>query len=307
MIAAFNRALLDLDGIRASNPLPAIVGANVKLRRAGNEWKACCPFHEDRSPSFTIFNGGVRFHCFGCGASGDVMDYLQRLHGVGLPEAAAMLEGGTVPTVAIRQLPPEPERDTAAEAVSIWRSAVAAPGTPVEAYLRGRGLHLSIPASIRFSRLRYGTRGDVHPCLVALVTSVENKAVGIQRTYLTEDGRKADVPTVKLSLGRIRGAAIRLAPAAAELVVTGGLEDGLTLLEQLGRAVWAVTGEGNMASLELPKVVRSVVIAADNDASGEAHAQRAAEAFVLDDRGARIIRPEPGFKDFNSQLQGVRA
>ena len=79
---------LDLDAIRAAHPLPGVVGAVVKLHRAGNEWKACCPFHADRSPSFTIYSGGTRYQCFGCGASGDVFDFLQRLHGVGLREAA---------------------------------------------------------------------------------------------------------------------------------------------------------------------------------------------------------------------------
>src|SRR5665213_4123092 len=103
-------ALLDLDALRSSHPLPAIVGASIKLHRAGNEWKACCPFHADRSPSFTIFDGGVRFHCFGCGAGGDVLDYVQRLHNVNLPEAAAMLQGERLPVVDHRPLPPEPDR-----------------------------------------------------------------------------------------------------------------------------------------------------------------------------------------------------
>ncbi|MEO6248907.1 MAG: CHC2 zinc finger domain-containing protein [Sphingomicrobium sp.] len=94
--------LLDLAAIRASHPLPAIVAASVKLIRAGNEWKTCCPFHEDRSPSLTIFDGGQRYHCFGCGASGDVLDWMQRLHSVGLKEAAAMLDGGQVPVVVHR-------------------------------------------------------------------------------------------------------------------------------------------------------------------------------------------------------------
>lgn len=303
-----NRQLLDLDAIRSNHPLPKIVGASVKLQRAGGEWKACCPFHADKSPSFTIFSGGMRFHCFGCGAGGDVLDYLQRLHGVNLPEAAAMLDGGCVPTVEVRQLPPESERDTTAEAIAVWRSTAPAPGTPVEAYLRGRGLHLPIPPSIRFARAKLGRR-EAMPCLVALVASAENKAVGIQRTFLTEDGRKADLPDgrVKFSLGRIRGAAIRLTPCAAELVVTGGVEDGLTLLQELGQAVWVAAGEGNLASMLLPPGVHTVTIGADGDESGERFARAAAEAFALEGRTARIIRPEPPHKDFNAQLTGGRA
>jgi DNA primase len=300
--------MIDLKAIRSSHPLPAIVGASLKLQRAGREFKACCPFHEDRSPSFTIFDGGARWHCFGCNLGGDVLDYLQRLHGVNLPEAAAMLDGGRVPVVAVRSLPPEPERDTTADALAIWRNASPAQGTPVETYLRGRGLNLPIPASIRFTRIPLGLR-DPMPCLVALATSVENRAVGIQRTYLKDDGCKADLPNgrVKFSLGRLRGAAIRLAPAAAELVVTGGVEDALTLQQELGRPVWAAAGEGNMASLMLPPVVTSVVVGADGDESGERFAQAAAEAFSLEGRTARIIRPAPPHKDFNAQLMGGRA
>lgn len=301
-------ALLDLAAIRAAHPLPSVVGASVKLRRAGRELVGCCPLHDDRSPSFTIFDGGARWHCFGCNLGGDVLDYLQRLHGVRLPEAAAMLDGGHLPTVPVRSLPPEPERDTTAEAVSIWRAASPAPGTPAEAYLRRRGLNLPIPASIRFARLPLGRRAPM-PCLVALATSAENRAVGIQRTFLTEEGCKADLPEgrVKFSLGRLRGAAVRLAPVAAELVVTGGLEDGLTLQQELGRPVWVAAGEGNMASMVLPAIVRSVVVGADGDATGERFARAAAEAFALEGRAARIIRPTPPHKDFNAQLTGGRA
>lgn len=298
--------LLDLSAIRARHPLPAIVGASVKLHRAGNEWKACCPLHADRSPSFTIYEGGERFHCFGCGAGGDVLDYLQRAHDVGLHEAVAMLEGGNLPVVFQPTLPPEQLRDTTAEAVTIWRAAGPIGGTPAEAYLRGRGLDLRLPESLRFARLRYGSKSL--PCLVALIANSENKIGGIQRTFVREDSSgKADVPAPKLSLGRIAGGAIRLAPAAAELVVTGGVEDGLTLLMDLGRAVWAATGEGNMANMVLPHGVRSVVIGADGDDSGELHAKRAADAFALQGRSVRIISPMPGFKDFNDELRGVSA
>ena len=300
--------LLDLAAIRSNNPIQSAIGASVKLVRVGGELKGCCPFHDDRSPSFTIFDGGQRFHCFGCNVGGDVLDFLQLTHGVTLREAAAMLDGGQVPMVVRRPPPIERDRDTTSEAVSIWRNAVPAAGTAVEAYLRGRGLHLRIPECIRFSQLRYGPGGDLYPVLVALLAGADNEVAGIQRTYLKADGSgKADVPKPKLSLGRIRGAAIRLAPAAGELIVTGGLEDGLTLQQELGRAVWAAAGEGNMASMVLPPGVRRVVIGADADASGEEHAKRAMTAFSLDGLTVRVLKPAAGFKDFNAELQGVAA
>lgn len=66
-----------------------------KLTRNGQEFETCCPFHAEDTPSFTIFIGqdGVeRFHCFGCGRKGDVLDFLQEVKGVDLPEAIRILD-----------------------------------------------------------------------------------------------------------------------------------------------------------------------------------------------------------------------
>ena len=57
--------MIDIDAIRCDNPLPDVAARIVDLRPAGKEWVACCPFHSDRSPSFTIFDDGRRFQCFG--------------------------------------------------------------------------------------------------------------------------------------------------------------------------------------------------------------------------------------------------
>jgi DNA primase len=281
----------------------------VTLRKAGNEWKGCCPFHDDRSPSFTIFEAGERFHCFGCGVSGDVLDYVRMTHGVSLPEAAALLEEG-VPSpdkATPKKTPAAPKRDTVSVAAAIWRSSGPINGTPAEAYLRGRGLELQLPQTLRFSKLRYGSHGLL-PCLVALVTTADNKVGGIQRTFLREDGKgKAAVPSPKLSLGKLSGGAIRLAPAGPELLVTGGVEDGLSLQQGVGLPTWAAAGEGNIGNMVLPDVVSRVTIGADRDASGEAHAKRAAATFSQQGLEVRIMRPCIGFKDFNDELRGVSA
>ncbi|WP_416065328.1 VapE domain-containing protein [Rhizobium sp. ZK1] len=67
-----------------------------RLTRNGQELSACCPFHTEDTPSFTIFAGqdGVeRFHCFGCGRKGDVLDFVQEVRGVDLAEAIRILGG----------------------------------------------------------------------------------------------------------------------------------------------------------------------------------------------------------------------
>lgn len=298
--------LLDLDSLRRANPLPAIVGASMKLVKAGNEWKACCPFHLDGSPSFTIFDGGLRFHCFGCGASGDVLDYLQRAHRVGLRQAAEMLGGGTLARIPFVPPVENDKSDSVEAARRIWRNAAPIAGTPAAGYLERRGVVMEPPPTFRFARLRH-PEGGSHPCMVALVTSLAGRLAGIQRTYLTPDGHKAQVRSAKLSLGRVAGGAIRLAPAAPELVVTEGAEDGLTLLQELRRPVWVAAGASMLPAMQFPAVVQSVVIGADGDAAGEGAATKAAKAFSGRGLAVRIMRPMSGCKDFNDQLRAGTA
>jgi hypothetical protein len=70
----------------------------VSLEKDGREWIACCPFHEERTPSFTVFRGkdGVeRFNCFGCAAKGDVIDFVRKLKLCDVGEACRILGGSS--------------------------------------------------------------------------------------------------------------------------------------------------------------------------------------------------------------------
>lgn len=299
-------ALVDTAMIAAANPLPDIVGAVVTLQSTGNEWRGCCPFHKDGSPSLYIYKGGRRWYCFGCSKGGDVIDFVRELHQVDFRSAASMLAAGDMPAVS---LPPidRPERskeDRVEEARAIWRASSSATGTLVETYLKSRGLDLPIPETIRFASLTYGKRGPQHPCLVAAIVGADNRLCGIQRTYLAADGLgKANVAKPKLSLGRISGGAIRLAPAANELAVCEGLEDGLTVQQEHGRAVWVAAGAGNMHKMAFPALVSRVVIGGDADEAGRKGAEAARKAFVARHMAARVIFPA-GAKDFNAELMG---
>lgn len=302
--------MIDTQAIRTSNPLPSIVAARVNLQRAGSEWKGCCPFHADRSPSFTIFAGGERFYCFGCGASGDVLDFVQRAHGVSLPEAARMLGAGdclkqsAILAPAIQRVD---KRDSQGAALAIWNRTVEAAGTPAEAYLRFRGINPPMPQDIRFQRLPCDNLGPL-PCLVAAVRNVAGDVTGVQRIWLAHNGMgKADLAKPKRSLGNIKGGAIRLGDLDGSGVVTvcEGPEDGLSLLEMLGGPVWVAAGASFLPAMQFPPEVRSVVIGADNDPPGRSNAQAAALAFASRGLSARIIRPLDGFKDWNDELRGA--
>ncbi|MCK9540849.1 MAG: CHC2 zinc finger domain-containing protein [Novosphingobium sp.] len=303
--------LFDLDAIRRDNPLPDVAARIVSLKAAGGEWKACCPFHADRSPSFTIFDGGRRFKCFGCGLSGDVLDFVQRAHGVNLPEAARMLGAGEVPKIALPCVPLA-NADAAASRVrviSIWESTVPAAGSLAESYLGFRGIVPPFPPDIRFARLSCGSRGQM-PCLVAAVRDVAGDVTGIQRIFLRDDGLgKADMPKPKLSLGAVKGGAIRLGDldGSDSVTVCEGPEDGLSLLAMEAGPVWAAAGATFLPHMQFPPEVRSIVIGADNDPAGAQAADNAAHAFAERGLTVRIIRPLPGFKDFNDELKGVRA
>lgn len=280
----------------------AAAKAGVKLQRAGRELKGCCPFHPDKSPSFTIYADDRRFQCFGCGAEGDVLDFVQRAYGVKLLPAIEMLDGGALRELEQQRVVATPKADWSKAALSIWEGATAIQGTPAETYLRSRGITMALPHTLRFARLRYPQEQARRPALVAAVCTPDGDLTGIQRTFLTEEGRKALVPEVKLSLGRVAGGAIQLGAPVASLVVTEGLEDGLTLAQALGRSVWVSAGTSMLPRMELAEVTRAVVIGADGDAPGETAANKAAHAFAAAGRKVRIMRPATGFKDFNAEL-----
>lgn len=302
-------SLLDLEAIKREHSLPAVVGGMTELKRAGHEWKACCPLHREKTPSFTIYDEGERWYCFGCGKGGDVLDFVREANNVGLRDAAAMLAGGDMPRLAVEPLPVrEGGESRLSEARAIWRSSVPAKGTLAETYLRHRGIDIEIPPTIRFACLPYGKQGSELPVLVAAIAGPDDRLSGVQRTYLASDGRgKADVPKPKLSLGRLSGGAIRLTPAATSLVVCEGLEDALTLLQELGVSVWCAAGSSNMPKMQFPPLVRQVAIGADGDAAGRAAANKAGAEFCGRGLSVRTFFPTGPFKDFNAEIQGVRA
>src|ERR1700679_1300284 len=89
-----------LEEIRARLPLSEVVGKKLRLTRAGREYKGCCPFHNEKSPSFYVNDDKQFFHCFGCGAHGDIIGFTMRHDRLSFPEAVdqvAALAGLEVP------------------------------------------------------------------------------------------------------------------------------------------------------------------------------------------------------------------
>ncbi|MFF2390030.1 DNA primase [Agromyces sp. NPDC058104] len=84
----------DVDEVKARTNIADIIGDHVSLKSAGvGSLKGLCPFHDERSPSFNVRPGVGYYHCFGCGESGDVYTFLQRMDHVSFTEAVERLAG----------------------------------------------------------------------------------------------------------------------------------------------------------------------------------------------------------------------
>jgi DNA primase len=88
-MALYSQESLDL--LRAKIDLPDLIGSYVQLKRSGASYKALCPFHEEKTPSFQIQAGDDHYHCFGCGAHGDAIAFLMNLQKMSFVEAVEVL------------------------------------------------------------------------------------------------------------------------------------------------------------------------------------------------------------------------
>ena len=71
-----------IDDIRYRNDIESVISSYVTLKRAGSNLKGLCPFHSEKTPSFTVYPGTQSFYCFGCGAGGDVINFVMRTENI---------------------------------------------------------------------------------------------------------------------------------------------------------------------------------------------------------------------------------
>jgi hypothetical protein len=79
---------INIEAVRERADIVSIVeGYGIRLLKSGKNFKALCPFHSDKSPSFYIYPEEKRFHCYGCQADGDFIDFVMKLDNIGFKEA----------------------------------------------------------------------------------------------------------------------------------------------------------------------------------------------------------------------------
>ena len=137
-----------LDELKHRFTLSDVVGRQVKLVRKGRESTGLCPFHSEKSPSFTVNDQKAFYHCFGCGAHGGVIDFVMNTQGMGFMETVEVLAGEVGMDVP-KPTPEQVERDKVRaslsevmEAVSTWYQAQlkGQVGRSAHEYVKGRGL-----------------------------------------------------------------------------------------------------------------------------------------------------------------------
>ena len=137
-----------LDELRARTSLSALIGRSIKVTKAGREYKACCPFHNEKTPSFTINDEKGFYHCFGCSAHGDAIRWMTDQRGLSFMDAVKELAdnaGMEVPAPDPRAAKVAEERaglhDVMAAAQDYFvQSLQGIEGAGARAYLEQRGL-----------------------------------------------------------------------------------------------------------------------------------------------------------------------
>jgi len=79
--------------IKEEADIVQIIGECVELKRSGTRYLGLCPFHGEKTPSFSVHGGQQFYHCFGCGESGDVFSFVMKYHNIDFPEAVKLLAG----------------------------------------------------------------------------------------------------------------------------------------------------------------------------------------------------------------------
>jgi DNA primase len=137
-----------LEELRARLALSSVIARRVRLQRRGREHLGLCPFHNEKTPSFTVNDDKAFFHCFGCGAHGDVIGFVMRVEGLSFPEAVercAQEAGLQVPAASPEERARAERHATlqsALESATVWfeRQLHGPEGRAGLGYLRGRGL-----------------------------------------------------------------------------------------------------------------------------------------------------------------------
>jgi hypothetical protein len=301
--------------VRASVPISKIIGGganSVKLRAIGREKTGLCPFHnEKRDGTFMVNDDKGIFKCFGCGAGGDVIEYLVRRNGVTFMQALKDLESDAgidhrspVQNAEFDRLAERAKRereDAVArgqrDARNFWLTSALGEGTPAQRYLEGRGIDFAklgkFPGAIRFRADAWNEEtGKKMPAMAACVV-LGSAIIAAHRTFLTFGPKgwvKADVEKPKKVLGSFLGGHIPLwkgmhdvplarLPAGAMVAASEGIEDALSVaMADPEQRIVAGISLDNLGNLALPAQAGDLILLCQRDQEDRLRREAAALA-----------------------------
>lgn len=260
----------------------------------------------DRSVSLLLAEGRILIHCFGAADWRVVRD---QLLGLGLLDAP--------PTDAwANPAAPRPgtgsERQRLEAARRIWDQGRPLARTLSARHCRLRGIDGPLPSA---DAMRHGPetplavyREDAasQPALLAALRDPAGELAAVEITYLAPNGHRAARMRLSRKLVGVvpPGSAVRLAPAAAHMLVAEGVFTTLSACRRFDLPGWALTSAGNLRRWRAPLGVRRVTIAADRGPAGEAAAENLRQALSADGVDAVVHLPPPPFGDWNEAAAG---
>ncbi|MEO7505335.1 MAG: DNA primase [Sphingomicrobium sp.] len=285
-----------LDELRARTTLSAVIAPSVKLLKAGREYKACCPFHAEKTPSFTINDDKGFYHCFGCGAHGDAIRFLTDAKGLPFMDAVKELAGKAGMEVPAADPRDKEKQERSAGLYDVMAAAqrwfadqlAGIDGAAARAYLAARGIE---PAAIARFGLGFApdSRGKLKTALKELG---EDKLIDTGLLIKPEEDTKA-------SYDRFRGRLmIPIRDQRARVIAFGGrimgdgepkyLNSPETVLFDKGRTLYnldraaaasrtanrVIVVEGYMDVIALDRAGISEVVASSGTALTEGQLER---------------------------------
>ena len=172
-----------------------VIDKSTPLKKAGANYSACCPFHNEKSPSFTVSPTKQFYHCFGCGAHGTAIGFLMEYQGLSFVEAIndlARMVGMTVPQEARDTSKPEHKvvlglQESLQQAAQYYKSELKKSLRAIE-YLKARGLSGQVAAKFQVGYAPAGWQN-----LQSVFPNYDNEALGVAGLVVENDqGRRYD-------------------------------------------------------------------------------------------------------------------
>lgn len=311
----------ELVAVRRRISLSDLIRRDIPMKRAGNEWAACCPFHKEKTPSFFVVDKKGFWHCQGCGAHGEHHGWLMRYRKMGFREAHEHLGGiqrnynqserflRSIEAAADEYRETnnaggsasDDDRAKMHKARAIWENAQPIGGTVAHRYLRARKL-VRIPQDWRFvPEMVCNELGRFVklPTLIVPARDAYDRVVAIQRIFLDEKtaarpiNPKTGKKVAKKTFGIFStGAAVKIGTPIDTLVITEGPEKAVAVKQIFSLPCWSSCGTSGIREpvMRIPETVRNIIIFADYD---EIDTRRALQQITAD--GEVIERPNPMF------------